>query len=162
MSDHHTGPITKPAQLFWVSFLSFVVPVLIIVALVNYVVSDAKPAAGAVNPEKALAERLQKVGTVEIRDANRPLRAGAEVFQNQCAACHMTGAAGAPKFGDQAAWATRIATGYEALLNSALNGKGAMGAQAGGEYNDLEIGRAVVYMANEVGASFPIPEKPAQ
>lgn len=162
MSDHHTGPITKPAQLFWVSFLSFVVPVLIIVALVNYVVSDAKPAAGAVNPEKALAERLQKVGTVEIRDANRPLRAGAEVFQNQCAACHMTGAAGAPKFGDQAAWATRIATGYEALLNAALNGKGAMGAQAGGEYNDLEIGRAVVYMANEVGASFPIPEKPAQ
>ena len=162
MSDHHTGPITKPAQLFWVSFLSFVVPVLIIVALVNYVVSDAKPAAGAVNPEKALAERLQKVGTVEIRHANRPLRAGAEVFQNQCAACHMTGAAGAPKFGDQAAWATRIATGYEALLNAALNGKGAMGAQAGGEYNDLEIGRAVVYMANEVGASFPIPEKPAQ
>jgi hypothetical protein len=36
------------------------------------------------------------VGTVEIRDANRPLRGGAEVFKSQCAACHETGVAGAP------------------------------------------------------------------
>jgi hypothetical protein len=36
-----------------------------------------------------------------------------------------------------------------------------MGAQGGGEYNDLEIGRAVVYMSNEVGAAFVVPEKPA-
>jgi hypothetical protein len=37
-----------------------------------------------------------------------------------------------------------------------------MGAQGGGEFNDLEIGRAVVYMANESGASFPVPQKPAE
>ena len=162
MSDHHTGPITTPAQLFWVSLIAFVLPVLIIVALVNYVTSDAKPAAGAVNQELAQAKRLQRVGTVEIRDANRPLREGLEVFQNQCAACHLTGAAGAPKLGDKGAWAARIGQGYEALLTSALKGKGAMGAQGGGEYNDLEIGRAVVYMANEVGAKFPVPQKPQQ
>ncbi len=162
MSDHHTGPITTPKQLFWVSFLAFIVPVLIIVALVNYVVSDAAPAAGAVNQELAQAKRLQKVGTVEIRDANRPLREGIEVFKNQCSACHTTGAAGAPKFGDKGAWAARLGQGYEALLTSALKGKGAMGAQGGGEYNDLEIGRAVVYMANEVGGKFPVPQKPAQ
>ena len=162
MSDHHTGPISKPAQLFWVSLLAFIVPVLIIVALVNFVASDPKPAAGAVNPERALAQRLQRVGSVEIRDANRPLREGAEVFKNQCSACHATGAAGAPKFGDQAAWAPRIVNGYDALVQSALHGKGAMGAQGGGEYNDLEIGRAVVYMANKGGANFPVPEKPAK
>jgi cytochrome c5 len=162
MSEHHTGPISKPAQLFWVSFLSFIVPVLIIVALVNYVASEPKPAAGAVNQEKALAQRLQRVGSVEIRDANRPLREGAEVFKNQCAACHTAGVAGAPKFADKAAWASRITQGYDALLNAALKGKNAMGPQGGGEYNDFEIGRAVVYMANEVGANFPVPEKPAQ
>jgi hypothetical protein len=34
------------------------------------------------------------------------------------------------------AWAPRIKTGYDALLNSALKGKGAMGAQGGGDYSD--------------------------
>lgn len=159
MSDHHTGPISTPKQLFWVSVAAFVVPVLVIVGMVGYVLSDSRPAAGAVNQEIAQAQRLQRVGSVEIRDANRPLREGAEVFKNQCAACHATGAVGAPKLGDQAAWAPRIAQGYEALLHSALKGKGAMAAQGGGEYNDLEIGRAVVYMANDAGANFPVPQK---
>ena len=75
--------------------------------------------------------------------------------------CHTSGAAGAPKVGDAAAWAPRIKTGYDALLNSALKGKGAMGAQGGGDYSDLEIGRAVVYMANKGGAKFAEPAAPA-
>ena len=49
--------------------------------------------------------------------------------------------------------------GYEALLTSALKGKGAMGAQGGGDFDDVEIGRAVVYMANEGGAKFSEPKK---
>ena len=98
-----------------------------IIGLVYYVSSANKPAAGAVDPEKAVAERIQKVGMVEIRDANRPLKAGEEVFKAQCSACHATGAAGSPKFQDAAAWGPRIATGYEALLNSALKGKKADG-----------------------------------
>jgi len=84
------------------------------------------------------------------------------VYANQCAACHTAGVAGAPKLGDRAAWAPRLALGYDALLTSALKGKGAMAAQAGGEYNDLEIGRAVVHMTNAAGANFPVPQKPAQ
>ena len=81
------------------------------------------------------------------------------MFKAQCSACHATGAAGAPKFGDKAAWAPRVGKGYEALLTSALKGKGAMGAQGGGDFDDLEIGRAVVYMANEGGAKFSEPKK---
>jgi cytochrome c5 len=162
MSGNHTGPISTPNQLFWVSVAAFIVPVLIIVGMVGYVTAEPRAAAGAVNQEMAKAKRLLPVGTVEVRDANRPLREGKEVFANQCAACHTTGAAGAPKLGDQAAWAPRLTQGYEALLHSALKGKGAMAAQGGGEYNDLEIGRAVVYMANEVGANFPVPQKPAE
>lgn len=159
--EDHTGPIKTPKQLLLAVFLSFVVPVFTIIGLVYYVTSADKPAAGTVNMEKSVTERLQKVGTVEIRDANRPLRSGEEVFKAQCTACHATGAAGAPKLGDTAAWSLRIKTGLDALVNSALKGKGAMGAQGGGDFSDPEIARSVVYMANASGAKFDEPKPPA-
>jgi cytochrome c5 len=165
MSDHahdsHTGPIKTPAQLLWTSFFSFVAPIFIIIGLVYYVTSNNKPAAGAVDPELATAIRIQRVGSVELRDANRPLAAGAEVYTAQCAACHAAGMLGAPKFGDAAAWAPRIGQGYDALLNSALHGKNAMPAQGGGAFSDIEVGRAVVHMANAGGAKFVEPAAPA-
>jgi cytochrome c5 len=69
--------------------------------------------------------------------------------------------AGAPKTGDEAAWAPRIKTGLDALVQSALKGKGAMAAQGGGEFSDFEIRRAVVYLANKGGAKFDEPKPPA-
>ena len=83
------------------------------------------------------------------------------MYQVQCAACHNAGAAGAPKFADAAAWAPRIKTGFESLWNSALKGKGAMAAQAGGDHSDIEIARAVVHMTNAAGAKFVEPPAPA-
>jgi cytochrome c5 len=159
--EAHTGPIKNPRQLLWTVFFCFVVPVFAIIGLVLYVTSGTKPAQGAGNPERALAERIQKVGMVEVRDANRPLRSGEEVFKGQCAACHATGAAGAPKFGDAAAWGPRIQTGFEKLVHSALAGKGAMAPQGGGDFNDTEIARGVAYMANAAGAKFTEPAAPA-
>jgi cytochrome c5 len=156
--EDHTGPVKNPKQLLLAVFFSFVVPVFAIIGLVYFVTSDKKPAAGAVNMEKAIAERIQKIGAVEIRDANRQLKTGEEVFKAQCSACHTSGAAGAPKFGDVAAWAPRVKTGYEALLTSAVKGKGAMGAQGGGDLETLEIGRAVVYIANGSGGKFDEPK----
>ena len=159
--EDHTGPIKTPKQLLVTVFLSFVAPVIIIIGLVYFVVSSNKPAAGSVNMERAIAQRIQKVGAVEIRDANRELKSGEEVYKVQCTACHTAGVAGAPKLGDTAAWVPRIATGLETLMTSVMKGKGAMGAQAGGDFEDLEIGRAVVYMANAAGAKFEAPKKPA-
>lgn len=159
--DHHTGPIKTPSQLLWTSFFAFVAPIFIIIGLVYYVVSANKPAAGAVDVERAVAQRIQRVGTVELRDANRPLASGEAVYTAQCVACHAAGLAGAPKFGDAAAWGPRIATGYEALLTSALKGKGAMGAQGGGAFRDEEIGRAVVHLANSAGGKFAEPQAAA-
>lgn len=166
MSDNHheeahTGPIKNPKQLLTAVLFSFVIPIFAIIGLVLYVTSADKPAAGAVNPEKAIAERLQKVGMVEIRDANRPLKSGQEVYAAQCAACHTAGAAGAPKFADADAWSARIKTGFEALVQSALKGKGAMAPQGGGDFNDTEIARAVAHMANAAGAKFAEPAAPA-
>ena len=159
--EAHTGPIKTPKQLLAAVFFSFVVPVFAIIGLVYYVASADKPMAGADDGGRAIAERIQKVGMIEIRDANRPLRAGEEVYKAQCIACHGSGAAGAPKFGDAAAWAPRIATGYDTLLTSALKGKNAMGAQGGGDFQDVEIGRAVVYMTAAAGGKFAEPAVPA-
>jgi cytochrome c5 len=158
--EDHTGPIKNPKQLLVAVFFSFVVPIFAIIGLVYYVVSGAKPAAGTVNMEKTVAQRLQKVGMVEIRDANRELKGGEAVYNAQCAVCHAAGVAGAPKFGDLALWAPRIKTGYEALVTSALKGKGAMAAQGGGDFEDLEIARAVVYMTNASGGKFEAPKAP--
>ncbi len=158
--EAHTGPIKSPKQLVWASIASFVLPVFIIIGLVYYVTSANKEAPGTSDAERSLAERIQKVGTVEVRDANRPLKAGEEVYKAQCAACHAVGAAGAPKFGDAGAWGVRIKQGLDTLVNSALKGKGAMGAQAGGDFSDTEIARAVVYLANNAGGKFEEPKAP--
>lgn len=157
---HHSGPIKTPKQLFWVSMGAFVVPVFIIIGLVYYVTSATREVPGVVDVQRGIAERLQKVGTVEIRDANRPLASGEDVYKAQCTACHATGVSGAPKSGNAAEWAPRIALGYDALLKSALEGKGAMAPQGGGNFSDLEIGRAVVYMANAAGGNLPEPAAP--
>jgi cytochrome c5 len=158
--EDHTGPIKTPQQLLMAVFFSFVIPIFIIIGLVYYVTSHDKPAAGATNVEKSVEERIQKVGSVEVRDANREMKTGEAVFQAQCSTCHANGVAGAPKFGDKTAWAPRIKTGFDSLWNSALKGKNAMGAQGGGDFDDFEIARAVVYMANAGGAKFPEPTKP--
>lgn len=52
-------------------------------------------------------------------------RSGEEVYTSKCLACHATGAAGAPKFGSSD-WADRRSKGIEALLETAINGIGAM------------------------------------
>ena len=158
--EAHTGPIKTPKQLLAAVFFSFVVPIFGIIGLVLYVTSANKPEAGADNSATAISQRIQKVGAVEIRDANRPLKSGEDVYKAQCVACHGTGAAGAPKFGDEAAWAPRIKTGFDALWNSALHGKGAMAPQAGGDFQDVEIGRAVVYMTAAAGGKFAEPAAP--
>jgi cytochrome c5 len=167
MSDHshdqhedHTGPVKTPKQMLLLSLASFVIPVFIIIGLVYYVTSANKPAAGAVDVERATALRIQKVGMIEVRDANRPLKSGEEVYKAQCLACHNSGAAGAPKLADAGAWTARLGQGLEGLVNAALMGKGAMAAQGGGEFNDTEIARAVVYLVNTAGGKFPEPQAP--
>lgn len=162
--ENHEGPIRTPKQLVGAVVAAFVVPIVVIIMLANFVDFGGKAGAGSDGMSaEAVARRIQPVGSIVVKDASGPvvLKTGEEVFKAQCAACHASGAAGAPKFGDAAAWAPRVATGYEKLLTSALKGKGAMGAQGGGDHSDVEIGRAVVYMANNAGAKFAEPAVPA-
>ena len=165
-ADHdlpHEGPIKTPKQLAVAVVAAFVVPIIAIILLVNYVVADKMPAAGsnAMTPE-AVAQRIQPVVKVEIKDVNdaSTLKSGEQVYAVQCIACHGSGVAGAPKLGDPAAWGPRVKNSYDALLTSALKGKGNMGAQGGGDFSDFEIGRAVVYMANNGGGKLEEPTAP--
>ena len=76
-------------------------------------------------------------------------RSGEEVYNTACMACHSTGAAGAPKVGDAAAWAARIAKGTDALYASGINGVPGTGMMAKGgcvACSDEEIHAAVDFM----------------
>ena len=157
----HDGPIRTPKQLIWAVLWAHILPIGAILLLVAFVTAHNRPAAGSDGlAAAAIAKRIQPVGRVEVRDASdiASLKNGEQVFAAQCTACHTAGVAGAPKLGDLQAWGPRIATGYDALLHSALAGKGAMGPQGGGDFTDLEIGRAVVYMANKAGAKLEEPK----
>ena len=164
MDGPHEGPIKTPKQLILAVLYAFVVPIFGIVLLVMFVTAEKRPAAGsdAMSP-KAVAERIRPVGVVEVKDASdlASLKSGDQVFAAQCSACHAAGALGAPKLGDAGAWAARIKTGLNALIHSAVAGKGQMPPQSGGDFSDYEIARAVVFMTNKAGASFTEPAPPA-
>lgn len=158
--DGHATPAKDTKQLLLVTVLSIVLPLVVIVSLVRTFTATSRDASDMVNPEMAVMQRIQKVGTVEMGSTVHQTRTGEQVFNAQCTNCHTAGLVGSPKFGDATAWAPRIKTGFDALLNSALKGKNAMGPQGGGSFTDFEISRAVVYMANAAGAKFAEPAEP--
>ena len=110
----------------------------------------------------AVAKRLKPVGELTLADAGgaaaKGSRSGEEVYKSVCLACHATGAAGAPKLGDKAGWAPRVKEGQKKLVDTAIKGAGAMPARGGNaELSDVDVERAVVYMANQSGAKFKEP-----
>lgn len=166
MSDQHSSPIKTPKQLITVIVLAFVVPILAIALLVKYVTGAKTGAAGtnAMTPE-AIADRLAPVGNVALQALSAgggAARSGEAVYKLACAACHDSGAAGAPKFADAGAWSARNKQGVETLIKHAIEGIRGMPAKGGNSsLSDTEVARAVVYMANAAGASFKEPAAPA-
>jgi cytochrome c5 len=69
-----------------------------------------------------------------------------QLYQGACLACHTTGAAGAPKIGDAAAWSGRLGKGVDALVASAVSGIGAMPPRGGSQYDDEQIRSVVEYI----------------
>ena len=73
---------------------------------------------------------------------------GKSTYDTTCVACHGTGAAGAPKLGDKAAWAPRLKQGAAVLQDHAIKGKGAMPPKGGNmALSDAAVKAAVDYMA---------------
>lgn len=164
-SNEHELPFKTPKQLIAAIVASFVIPIFVIILLASYVSTSEKPAAGSKALSKeAIAQRLKPVAQIELVDANAPkvLKTGAEVYDAACAACHATGAAGAPKLGDKGMWSKRLSQGFDTLWKHAVNGINAMPAKGGNpDLDDIEVARAVAYMGNEAGANFTAPEPPS-
>jgi hypothetical protein len=113
----------------------------------------------------AIMARLKPVGEIGMYDPNAPQPAavkavvaaaaapsankGEATFKGVCTGCHGAGVMGAPKFGDKAVWAPRIAKGLDVLYVSAIKGKNAMPAKGGNPaLADDDIKAAVQYMVN--------------
>jgi cytochrome c5 len=106
--------------------------------------------------EDSIRDRLKPVGKVCVEGddcgtataaaASGP-RSGEEIFNASCTACHSTGAMGAPKFGDAAAWADRSAKGVDALIANAINGINTMPPRGTcASCSDDEIAETVKYI----------------
>jgi cytochrome c5 len=167
MSTHDEQPsfIKSPQQLIVVVVLAFVVPIIAIVLLVQLVINRPSADPAALAPE-AVAARIQPVGRVEFGAAAPTAatgpRTGEQVFQSVCTTCHQTGVAGAPKVGDNATWAKLVKEPFAQLLKESINGIRAMPPRGGNpDLSDLEMARAIVYMANRSGGKFKEPAAPA-
>lgn len=154
----HESPIKTPKQLITVVALAFIVPIVVIVLLSQFManIRSVDKDSPAMTPE-AVAKRLKPVGDIAFADAaigsGRGQRGGEEIYKSVCSACHAVGAAGAPKFGDSGQWAPRLRKGQKMLVEAAIKGVGKMMPPRGGnaDLSDLEVERAVVFMVNSIG-----------
>ncbi len=107
-------------------------------------------AAGAAAPGAASAPPAAAAGSETADSPAADLAKGKAVYDVACFACHMTGAAGAPKLGDKAAWAPRIAQGMDALVHNAINGKNTMPPKGGRiDLSDQDVLSAVAYLVEQ-------------
>ena len=90
---------------------------------------------------------LSVVSAAPATAANVPTT-GEQAFTQVCSACHSTGVNGAPKIGDHAAWAPRIAQGKDTLYKDAIAGKGNMPPKGGTTWPDATIRMTVDYMVS--------------
>lgn len=165
MSEHHVGmKKTTPLQFIIAALGGLIAPVIAIYLIVQLVMQiQGEHLSGNVSEEKVLAN-IAPVGEVRVVDANAPRveRSGQEVYDAVCISCHGSGALGAPKLNSAADWSKRISQGYDTLIKHAIEGIRAMPPRGGDpELSDVEVARAVAYMANSAGAKFTPPEPQA-
>src|SRR5690625_5221577 len=160
-NDDQLGTVKHPLRIFLTAIFGFLIPIGALILVLEYATNEFRQGSTTRKLDhEAVVERIQPVAHVafEPTEEDAELKTGEEVYKMTCATCHADGVAGAPKYGDEGEWAPYIETGYETLLEVALHGKGAMPAKGGNtSLDDLEVERAMVYMANAGGASFPEP-----
>ena len=115
-------------------------------------------------PEAVVIENIKPVGQVYVAGESEPEpvamaadagaaaepKSGEEIYNASCMACHATGAAGAPKIGDAAAWAPRIAQGNDKLLANAISGLNAMPPKGlCMACSDADLQAAIDYMVSQ-------------
>ena len=128
--------------------------IFLIVQLVLGIQQEHKPDTTSNAAQKATLARIKPVAKLAALDANTPKveKSGQEVYDAVCTSCHTSGALGAPKFNNKGDWAARLGQGYETLIKHSVEGIRQMPARGGdGDLSDIEVARAVAYMANAAG-----------
>jgi cytochrome c5 len=179
-APHHADPIEEnidshPVKLaigIAIGAVAMIVGIILLVQLAIGLYASRSPKNDPAMTPQAVAERLRPVATVEIdpkasatpapaaptavaasaaAPKAAPAGSGKATYDSVCGVCHAAGVAGAPKFGDKAAWAPRVKGGKDALYASAAKGKGAMPPKGGNpSLADADVKAAVDYM---VGAA---------
>lgn len=164
MSQQSGG--TNPKQVIIALLAGLLVPVIAIILIVQLILSIEKGQIDKDRPgmsEKAVAARLAPVGQVAVIDANAPRveKPGEQVVTEVCAACHASGALGAPKIGSNGDWAPRISQGFDTMVKNAIVGIRQMPPKGGNpDLSDIEVARAVAVMGNKSGGKFTEPAAP--
>lgn len=138
--------------------------IFLIVQLVLGIQQEHQPDTTSEAAQKATLARIKPVAQLAALDANAPKveKSGQEVYDAVCTSCHTPGALGAPRFDNKGDWAGRLGQGYDTLIKHAIEGIRQMPARGGdGDLSDIEVARAVAYMANSAGANFKAPEAAA-
>ena len=119
------------------------------IARANHPMPVASQPASFVPPTAASAAATTTTATATPVSAD----AGEKLFSSVCATCHTAGLMGAPKLGDKADWAPRIAQGKDTLYKNAIVGyqgkAGVMPAKGGSQASDEEVKAAVDYMVSK-------------
>jgi cytochrome c5 len=170
--DHNESAESKHDRHFYDTFM-LVLGILVAFAFGMYWlangIAEAHPGASgrdAAAEEQLVDKRLSPVGDVQISgDAKTQMaqataaapagggssgKSGKEIWQGTCSACHQSGLLGAPKIGDKAAWAPRIAKGLDTLKQHALHGFNNMPAHGGNpSLSDDDVVKALEYMVGQ-------------
>ncbi|MBP5996832.1 MAG: cytochrome c5 family protein [Azonexus sp.] len=138
-----------------IMWATIIIAIVLIAIIYPLTVKQSTSAADSAGNNDSADVRIQPVARFELAKAAPAAAAGpkdgATVFNSICGACHNTGAAGAPKVDDKAAWAPRVAQGKDALYKSAIGGKGAMPPKGGAaDLSDDEIKGAVDFILGKV------------
>ena len=108
----------------------------------------AEPAAPAAAPVAAAPAAAEPVAAAPEAAPAPAANAGKALYEQTCAVCHGAGIAGAPKFGDKAAWAPFVATGLDTMVEKATKGVGAMPPKGGSTASDEDFKAAIQYMVD--------------
>jgi cytochrome c5 len=164
MADPNANPTQSTPQEVIISVIAGLLAPLLAIFLVVQLIrgiqekqvdTDTSEAAN-----KAVVARIKPFATLSALDANAPKveQSGQQVFTAVCSACHTPGALGAPKLNSKSDWGPRLGQGFDTLTKHAIEGIRQMPPRGGNpDLSDIELARAVAYMANSGGASFKEP-----
>jgi cytochrome c5 len=159
-SAPHAPPTSPPRN--WKSIaalvaLAVIAPIAFVFLITQWLTSGSR---GMHEDQTAILARIQPVGQLQLAAAGgaKGQLTGEQVFEQVCKTCHEAGLLNAPKFKDRTAWAKVIAQGRAVAVDHAIKGIRAMPPKGGNaNLDDVEVERAVVFLANAGGASWKEP-----